>query len=128
MGQAYQNGECANAGRMSLLEAGWPNEVPGVTLDRRCCCGLDAAFFAAMKIQTGNADIVVTGGMDSMSQAEIYIPGYIRWGLGAKYDEKWGLIPSGHGALSMWGISIYDRIQRARVMSQPIARFGSLTP
>ncbi len=126
MGQSYQNGECANGARMALLEAGWPNEVPGVTLDRRCCSGLDAIFFGVMKIQTDNADIVVAGGMDSMSQAELYIPGDIKWGLGGKVDEKWGFMPRGHGALSIWGIPLYDRIQRARVMSQPIERFGEL--
>ena len=67
MGQSYQNGECANAARMALLDAGWPDTVPGVTIDRRCCSGLDAILFGVMKIQTGNADIVVAGGMDSMS-------------------------------------------------------------
>jgi acetyl-CoA C-acetyltransferase len=126
MGQAYQNGESANGARMAVLEAGWPDSVPGVTLDRRCCSGLDAIFYGAMKIQTGNADIVVTGGMESMSQSELYIPGDIRWGLGGKKDEKWGFMPRGHGALSMWGIPLYDRIQRARVMSQPIERYGEL--
>ena len=126
MGQSYQNGECANGARMALLEAGWPQEVPGVTLDRRCCSGLDAIFFGVMKIQTGNADVIVAGGMDSMSQAELYIPGDIKWGLGGKSDDKWGFMPKGHGALSMWGIPLYDRIQRARVMSQPIDRFGEL--
>jgi acetyl-CoA C-acetyltransferase len=79
-----------------------------------------------MKIQTGNADIVVAGGMDSMSQAELYLPGNIRWGLGGKVDEKWGFMPKGHGSLAMWGIPFYDRIQRARVMSQPIERYGEL--
>jgi len=126
MGQSYQNGECANAARMALLEAGWPNEIPGVTMDRRCCSGLDAIFFAVMKVQTDNADIIVAGGMDSMSQAELYIPGDIKWGLGGKSEGKWGFMPRGHGALSMWGIPLYDRIQRARVMSQPIERFGEL--
>jgi acetyl-CoA C-acetyltransferase len=126
MGQSYQNGECANGARMSLLDAGWPAEVPGVTLDRRCCSGLDAVFFGVMKIQTGNADIVVAGGIESMSQAELYFPGDIKWGLGGKKDDKWGFMPKGHGALSMWGVPLYDRIQRARVMSQPIARFGEL--
>ena len=126
MGQSYQNGECANGARMALLEAGWPHEVPGVTLDRRCCSGLDAIFFGVMKIQTDNADIIVAGGMESMSQAELYIPGAIRWGLGGRIDEKWGFMPKGHGALSMWGIPVYDRLQRGRVMSQPIDRFGEL--
>ncbi|MBS4062122.1 MAG: thiolase family protein [Bacteroidetes bacterium] len=127
MGAAYQNGECANGARMAVLEAGWPDTVPGVVLDRRCCSGLEAIFFGAMKIQTGNADIVIAGGMDSMSQAELYIPGDIKWGLGGKSHEKYGFMPRGHGALAMWGIPFYDRIQRARVMSQPIARYGELS-
>ena len=63
MGQSYQNGECANGARMALLEAGWPHEVPGITMDRRCCSGLDAIFFGVMKIQTDNADIIVAGAM-----------------------------------------------------------------
>ena len=126
MGHAYQNGECANGARMGLLEAGWPVTVPGITVDRRCGSGLDAVFYGVMKIQTGNADIVVAGGMESMSQAELYLPGDIRWGLGGKKDGKWGFMPSGHGALSMWGIPLHDRIQRGRVMAQPIDRFGEL--
>jgi acetyl-CoA C-acetyltransferase len=127
MGTAYQNGECANGARMAVLEAGWPDTVPGIVLDRRCCSGIDAVFFGAMKIQTGNADIIIAGGMDSMSQAELYIPGDIKWGLGGKSHEKYGFMPRGHGALAMWGIPFYDRIQRARVMSQPIARYGELS-
>jgi acetyl-CoA C-acetyltransferase len=127
MGQAYQNGECANGARMALLDAGWPVEVTAVTLDRRCCSGLDAIFWGMMKIQTGNADIVVAGGMDSMSRAEVYISGEnLKWGIGGRVDDKFGFMPRGHGALSMWGIPLFDRIQRARVMSQPIDRFGEL--
>ncbi len=126
MGQAYQSGECANGARVALLEAGWPDTVPGVTIDRRCCSGVDAVFWGVMKIQTGNADTIVAGGMESMSQAELYIPGDIKWGLGGRTDEKWGYMPKGHGALSMWGIPFFDRIQRARVMSQPVDRFGEL--
>ncbi len=126
MGQAYQNGECANGARMALLQAGWPDTVPGVTLDRRCCSGLDAVFWGIMKIQTENADIIAAGGMDSMSQTELYIPGDIKWGLGGRSDKKLGFMPKGHGSMAMWGIPLYDRIQRARVMSQPIERYGEL--
>lgn len=126
MGQAYQNGECANGARMALLEAGWPESVPGMVVDRRCCSGLDAISIGVMKIQTGNADIVVAGGMENMSQAELYFPGDLKWGMGGKKDPKWGFMPKGHGALSMWGVPLYDRIQRARVMSQPIERYGEL--
>jgi acetyl-CoA C-acetyltransferase len=126
MGQSYQNGECANGARMALLDAGWPDHVPGLIIDRRCCSGLDSIFIGVMKIQTGNAEIVVAGGMENMSQTEIYIPGDIKWGLGGKKDPKWGFMPKGHGAMKMWGIPLYDRIQRARVMSQPIERYGEL--
>jgi acetyl-CoA C-acetyltransferase len=126
MGQAYQNGECANAARFAVLAAGWPEEVPALTIDRRCCSGLDSIIFGALKIQTDNARIVVAGGLDSMSQAELYLPGDIRWGLGGRMDKKWGFMPRGHGALSMWGVAFFDRIQRARVMSQPIERYGEL--
>ncbi|MBI5589650.1 MAG: acetyl-CoA C-acyltransferase [Deltaproteobacteria bacterium] len=119
MGQSYQNGEYVNIARMALLAAGWPESIPGITLDRRCCTGLDVVCFAAMKIQSGNADIVVAGGVESMSTAEFYLPGEIKWGVGGK-----GGMPKGHGDLGMWGIPFYDRIQRARVMSQPQARYG----
>ncbi len=126
VGQSYQNGECANAGRFAVLAAGWPESIPAITIDRRCCSGVDSILFGVMKIQTGNAQVVVAGGMDSMSRAELYLPGDIRWGMGGKMDEKWGFMPRGHGALPMWGIPFFDRIQRARVMSQPVERYGEL--
>lgn len=121
LGQSYQNGEYVNVARMALLKAGWPDSIPGIVLDRRCCTGLDAICFAAMKIQTGNANIIVAGGVESMSTAEFYIPGEIKWGIGGKKG-----MPKGHGDLSIWGIPFYDRIQRARVMSQPEKRYGIL--
>ena len=40
MGQSYQNGEYVNIARMGLLTAGWPENIPGLTLDSRCCTGL----------------------------------------------------------------------------------------
>lgn len=121
LGQSYQSGEYVNVARMSLLKAGWPDSIPGITLDRRCCTGLDVICFAAMKIQSGDADIVVAGGVESMSTTEFYVPGDIKWGIGGKKG-----MPRGHGDLSIWGIPFYDRIQRARVMSQPEERYGIL--
>lgn len=120
-GQSYQNGEYVNIARMALLKAGWPESIPGVTLDRRCCTGLDTVSFAAAMIQAGRADFVVAGGAESMSNAEFYLPGEIKWGIGGKKG-----MPRGHGELSMWGVPFYDRIQRARVMSQPEERYGIL--
>ncbi|MGB9629643.1 MAG: thiolase family protein [Thermodesulfobacteriota bacterium] len=121
LGQSYQSGEYVNIARMSLLKAGWPDSIPGITLDRRCCTGLDVICFAAMMIQSDQAEIIVAGGVESMSTAEFYVPGDIKWGIGGKKQ-----MPRGHGNLSIWGIPFYDRIQRARVMSQPEERYGIL--
>ena len=127
MGQSYQNGESVNIARVGLLAAGWPVEIPGITLDRRCCSGLDAIAIGSMMIRAENAEIVVAGGVESMSRAEFYIPGeFMKWGAGGRVEDKWGFMPRGHGALSMWGFPLFDRIQRARVMSQPVERFGEL--
>jgi len=121
MGQSYQNGEYVNIARMALLKAGWPESIPGVTMDRRCCTGLDTVCFAGMMLQSGQAEVVVAGGVESMSNAEFYLPGHIKWGVGGKKG-----MPRGHGDLAIWGIPFYDRIQRARVMSQPEERYGIL--
>ncbi|MBW2583644.1 MAG: acetyl-CoA C-acyltransferase [Deltaproteobacteria bacterium] len=121
MGQSYQNGEYVNIARMALLKAGWPETIPGITIDRRCCTGLDVVRFAASLIMSGQAEIIVAGGVESMSNAEFYLPGNIKWGVGGS-----GGMPRGHGDLSIWGLKFYDRIQRARVMSQPEERYGLL--
>ncbi len=121
MGQSYQNGEYVNIARMALLQAGWPDHIPGVTLDRRCCTGLEVVRYAAALIRSNQAEIVMAGGVESMSNAEFYLPGRIKWGLGGQAG-----MPKGHGDVSIWGLPFYDRIQRARVMSQPRARYGIL--
>jgi acetyl-CoA C-acetyltransferase len=92
LGQSYQNGEYVNIARMALLKAGWPESIPGVTMDRRCCTGLDTVCFAGMMIQSGQAEVVVAGGVESMSNAEFYIPGHIKWGVGGKKasPRTWG--------------------------------------
>jgi acetyl-CoA C-acetyltransferase len=51
MGTAYQNGECANGARMAVLDADWPDTVPGVVLDRRCCSGLESIYYGALKMR-----------------------------------------------------------------------------
>ena len=121
MGQSYQNGEYVNIARMALLQAGWPDHIPGVTLDRRCCTGLEVVRYAASLIRSNEAEIVLAGGVESMSNTEFYLPGRIKWGVGGH-----GGMPKGHGDVSMWGLPFFDRIQRARVMSQPQARYGVL--
>ncbi len=63
-----QGDQSACIGRMSVLAAGWPVEAPGVTLDRFCGSGQQAVTFAAMGIQAGHQDVVVAGGVESMSR------------------------------------------------------------
>ena len=80
LGQGYPNGEAPALGRVAALDAGLPVSVPGAQLDRRCGSGLQAVLDAAMRVQTGVADVVLAGGAESMSQAEHYVLG-ARWGL-----------------------------------------------
>lgn len=119
MGQNYQSGEYVNIARMGLLLAQWPVEIPGITIDRRCPSGVDSIGFGAMLIESGNSEIVVCGGVESMSTAEFYLKGEMRWSIGGSGD-----MPRGHGSMSTWSTPLYDRILRARVMSQPVSRFG----
>ena len=121
MGQSYQNGEYVNTARMALLKAGWPETIPGITIDRRCCTGLDVVRYGSALIHSGLAEVVAAGGVESMSNAEFYLPGAIKWGIGGQKG-----MPRGHGDLSIWGLRFFDRIQRARVMSQPEERYGVL--
>ena len=86
LGQGYPNGEAPAIGRVAALDAGLPVEVPGMQVDRRCGSGLQAVLDAAMRVQTGVADVVIAGGAESMSQAEHYVTG-ARWGLKGRPAE-----------------------------------------
>ena len=70
LGCANQAGEDnRNVARMALLLAGFPIEVPGQTVNRLCGSGMQATIAAAREIQTGAADIIVAGGVESMTRA-----------------------------------------------------------
>jgi acetyl-CoA acyltransferase len=69
----------ANVARLAVLEAGFPVEVPAVSLDRMCSSGQQAVHFAAQAIASGQADMVIAGGVESMSR----VP------LGADYPATW---------------------------------------
>ncbi len=106
--QSYMNGETPCTGRWIALQAGFPIDVPGMQLDRRCGGGLQAVATAAMMVQTGAADVVLAGGVESMSNVEYYTTA-MRWGARA-----------GSAAL-------HDRLDRGRERSQPEARFGRIS-
>jgi acetyl-CoA C-acetyltransferase len=106
--QGYPNGEAPCIARWSALAAGLPIAVPGVSMDRRCGSGLQAIVDAAMRIQTGVADVVLAGGVESMSNVEYY-----------STDMR-------NGARA-GSVTMHDRLSRGRVMSQPIERFGVIS-
>lgn len=106
--QGYGNGEAPAIGHWSWLAADLPLEVPGFQLDRRCGSGVQAVATAAMMVETGMADMVVAGGVESMSNVEHYTL-------------------QGRGGARMGDITLYDRLSRGRVRSQPIERFGIIT-
>lgn len=82
LGQTKQTTDHPNIARKSALRAGLPIEVPGYTVHRQCGSGLQAINNAAQAIMCGLADLVVAGGVESMSTAPYYIRG-VRFGLQA---------------------------------------------
>jgi acetyl-CoA C-acetyltransferase len=106
--QSYANSEAPCIGRWAALNAGLPIEVPGLQLDRRCGGGLQAVVTAAMMVQTGVADVVIAGGVESMSNIEHY-----------STDVRWG---SRSGS-----VTLHDRLDRGRERSQPEWRFGRIS-
>jgi len=106
--QSYMNGETPCTGRWIALQAGFPIEVSGMQLDRRCGGGLQAIATAAMMVQTGAAEVVLAGGVESMSQVEYYTT-RMRWGARAG------------------SVQLHDRLDRGRERSQPEHRFGRIS-
>ncbi|KAF0845331.1 acetyl-CoA C-acetyltransferase [Nocardia caishijiensis] len=96
LGQSAPNGEAPAIGRVAALDAGLGVEVPGVQVDRRCGSGLQAVLQACMQVRTGGSDLVLAGGVESMSRTEFYTE-----------DIRWGV--RGDGPV------LHDRLARARI-------------
>lgn len=74
-GCANQAGEDnRNVARMSLLLVGLPDTIPGTTMNRLCGSGMDAVITAARAVKSGEADLVIAGGVESMSRAPFVMP------------------------------------------------------
>lgn len=108
LGQSYANSEAPCIGRWVALDAGLALSVAGLQTDRRCGTGLQALVTATMMVQTGAAEVVVAGGVESMSTIEHYTT-----------DARWGA-RSG-------GLQLFDRLDRGRERSQPQWRFGPIS-
>jgi acetyl-CoA C-acetyltransferase len=79
MGQVLQAGAGQITARQAAMEAGIPKEVPGITINKVCLSGLNAIALADQLIRAGEVEVVVAGGMESMSQAPYVLPS-ARWG------------------------------------------------
>jgi acetyl-CoA acetyltransferase family protein len=94
----------ANLARSTVLAAGWPVEIPGVTLNRFCSSGQQAVNFAAMAVQSGAQDLVIAGGVENMTRVPM---GADMGPLPASLMEKYNLVPQGLSAemiVEKWGL------------------------
>jgi len=119
MGCVMQAGaQSVNVARNAVLAAGWPEGVPGTTVDRQCGSGQQAAHFAAQAVIAGAHDVVVAGGVEVMSQVPMGASiGDGRYGLpfgprmSQRYQDVGGLVPQGISAeliADKWGLTRED--------------------
>ena len=128
MGCVMQVGEqSTNIARNAVLAAGWPEGVPGTTIDRQCGSSQQAAHFAAQGVMAGAYDIVVAAGVEVMTRVPMgsaMADGKYGWPFGpravARYQDEGGLVPQGVSAemiADKWNIS-RDDMDRFGVQSQ----------
>ena len=96
--------------RNAVLGAGWPESVPGVTVDRQCGSSQQAVSFAAASVIAGHYDVVVAGGVESMSRVPMGMSVAGQWPFGEGFRERYrGIAPNqGLGAemiVDRWGLS-----------------------
>ncbi|MET0495270.1 MAG: acetyl-CoA C-acyltransferase [Actinoplanes sp.] len=110
-GCVSQSGEQSwNIGRNAVLAAGWPESVPGTTMDRQCGSSQQALHFAAATVLSGQADLVVAGGVESMSRVPMGSSAAGADPYGSAIAERYGTstFNQGVGAEMMaarWGFS-----------------------
>jgi acetyl-CoA acetyltransferase family protein len=80
VGQVFQGSDAPDIARFCSLRVGIPEQVPGIAINRQCASGLEAAVWGAKNILTGEARLVLTGGVESMSTVPYHLRG-MRWGV-----------------------------------------------
>lgn len=99
VGCVSQSGEQgSNLARNAVLAAGWPIEVTGVTLNRFCGSGLQAVSFGAMGVASGAQDLVIAGGVESMSRVPMGADGGGVDGNNLQLRERYFQVPQGISA------------------------------
>jgi acetyl-CoA acyltransferase len=106
MGCVTQVGEQGwNIGRVAPLVAGWPDSVPGATVDRQCGSSMQCNFNAAGAVWSGQLDVVISAGVESMSRVPMGSSG---GDVSEKLLERWEIVPQGVSAeliAEKWGLS-----------------------
>ncbi|MDP9846151.1 acetyl-CoA C-acetyltransferase [Streptosporangium lutulentum] len=117
MGQVLQAGAGQIPSRQAAVKAGIPMTVPSLTINKVCLSGLDAIALADQLIRAGEFDIVVAGGMESMSNAPHLLPGLRR---GVKYGDA-GIVDS----MALDGLTdAYDQVAMGESTERHNARLG----
>ncbi|TCB52783.1 acetyl-CoA C-acetyltransferase [Acinetobacter sp. ANC 4779] len=99
----------ADIAKTAAIAAGWDNDVAGVQINRFCASGLEAVNMAAMKVRSGWEDIVVAGGMESMSRVPMGSDGG-PWALDPETNMGCDFVPQGIGADLIATIDGYTRL------------------
>jgi acetyl-CoA C-acetyltransferase len=86
VGNCFMRSDEINVARVIALKAGVPVEVPAATIQRQCSSSMQALVFGAQQIQTGDSDVVLIGGVESMSNVP-YVMKNARWGLRMRHHE-----------------------------------------
>ncbi len=95
LGHCYPNSEAPAIGRVVALDAGLPVTVPGMQVDRRCGSGLQAVIQASLQVSSGDNDLVIAGGAESMTNVAFY-----------STDMRWGA--------NRTGVTVHDALARGR--------------
>jgi len=95
LGHCYPSSEAPAIGRVVALDAGLPVSVPGMQIDRRCGSGLQAVIQACLQVGSGDSEVVIAGGAESMSNVVFY-----------STDMRWGG--------SRGGVRVHDGLARGR--------------
>jgi acetyl-CoA C-acetyltransferase len=94
LGHGYQTSYTPNTARFAALNAGLPASIPAMTVQRQCGSGMEAAHLAANEIRLGKAELMLAGGVESMSTIPYMLPGDLRWnGPISKYIKMTKLGP-----------------------------------
>jgi len=113
MGNVIQGGQGMNTARQAAIYAGIPKEVTAYTVNKVCASGMKSVALAAQSIQIGDAEVIVTGGMENMSAVPYYVP-KARWGArmfntemidGMVYDGLWEIFYDCHMGITAENIA-----------------------